>query len=98
MSPTVLGHCICPGYPAPVIEIQDSFVRGLETANLESTKQATAFLLAVALLHEVVHYGNAILGKQEPGELWAYSFENEAFGAHITKQNASQYVYEFFKN
>jgi hypothetical protein len=98
LSSNVLGHCVCPGYPFPTIEIQDSFVRGLESANLESTKQATAFLLAVTLLHETIHYGNAFLGIQEPGETWAYSFEEEAFGAKITKRNASEYVYDFFKN
>jgi len=38
-----------------ILNIDASFVRGLEMAKLESTKQGTSFLLAVTILHEFVH-------------------------------------------
>ena len=39
------------------LHIIASYVRGLEQAFLQSTQEGTAFLLAVTLLHEYVHFG-----------------------------------------
>lgn len=42
-----------------VINIDASWVRGLESPNLTSTRQGTAFLLGVTVLHEFVHQSRA---------------------------------------
>uniref|UniRef100_UPI0013E3845F hypothetical protein n=1 Tax=Larkinella soli TaxID=1770527 RepID=UPI0013E3845F len=90
------GHFIAG---TPNLYITARWVRGLEKANLESTKQATAFLLAVTLLHEFVHYGRdinqlseVINGKEyEMGS----SFEIATYGVIINKVNAGSYSYTF---
>ncbi|MBD2701213.1 hypothetical protein IC229_11240 [Spirosoma sp. BT702] len=91
------GHCTCPGFPEWTVEIEISFVRGLEQANLKSTQQATAFLLAVTLLHEFTHWGAAQNNISEAGYEFGDSMEIMAFGTIITKNNAGNYDYRFFE-
>ncbi len=52
------------GYSSPYGKasfISAIFVRGLESASLSTTIQATSFLLAETVLHEFVHWGRASL-------------------------------------
>ncbi|MFC6101266.1 hypothetical protein [Olivibacter domesticus] len=79
-----------------VVNINASWVRGLEAANLTSTQQATAFLLGVTLLHEFVHqarFANNLDRNYEYG----LGFENSSFGIIINKDNASQYSYRMYQ-
>lgn len=84
-----------------ILKISASWVRGLELASLPSTQRGTAFLLAVTILHEFVHYGrfvndisNTINGK--PFEM-GLGFEQATFGIIIDATNATQYSYKFYK-
>jgi len=70
-----------------VVVINKAFVLGLEQANLESTKKATSFLLAVTLLHEYVHYGDYLSGMEFPGEEGT-EFERGVFGIVVDQTNA----------
>lgn len=83
------------------LQIKASWVRGLENANLATTEQATAFLLAVTVLHEFVHYGRDVtkLGERINGIRYEFGqgFEVAAFGAVIGAWNASEYSYKFYK-
>jgi hypothetical protein len=82
-----------------VLNIDASWVRGLEQANLVSTQEATGFLLAVTVLHEFVHYGRNAAGEPaNPGGVeYGFSFEQSAYGVFITPENASKYSYKFYK-
>ncbi len=87
------------------IYINANWVRGLESANLEETRKATAFLLGVAMLHEFVHLGR--FKNELPRNLCnnpsdynceaGWYFNTAAFGTLITDRNASQYSYIFFR-
>lgn len=87
------------------IYMNANWVRGLESANLEETKKATAFLLGVAMLHEFVHLSR--FKNELPRNLCnnpsdynceaGWYFNTAAFGTLITDQNASQYSYIFFR-
>ena len=80
-----------------VININASWVRGLEQAYLNSTKQATAFLLAVTILHEFVHQGR--YANDLSRDTWEYGngFEESAFGMIIDRDNAGKYSYRLYK-
>lgn len=78
-----------------VINIDASWVRGLESANLLSTRQATAFLLGVTVLHEFVHQARAQNNLDRTYE-YGVGFENSAFGLEITGDNAANYSYRFY--
>ncbi|WP_128546474.1 hypothetical protein [Larkinella soli] len=97
-GPKIYGHCRCPGVPETAVEIEVAFVRGLEQANLKSTKQATAFLLSVVLLHEFVHYGTYTNNINEYLIEFGEQFEKQAFRVVIGKGNAGQYYYDFMQN
>ena len=96
-GPDILGHCLCPGVPQTQIEIEVAFVNGLENAYLQSTQEATAFLLTVVLLHEFVHWGAMTNGINEYPSEFGNEFETQAFNLRITKKNAGQYYYEYMK-
>ena len=92
-------------YESPIVltpnifYINASFVRELEAANLPSTQQATAFLLAVTIFHESVHLGrnmnNLSSGPSEYGE----RFEQLAFKVIVISDNAAILVnYHFILN
>ena len=71
------------------LNISKSFVLGLEGAKLGTTQEATAFLLAVTVLHEYVHYGDFQTGDlTPPGVEEGTQFEKQAFGIVVSKQNA----------
>lgn len=78
-----------------VINIDASWVRGLEFANLLSTRQATAFLLGVTVIHEFVHQARAQNNLDRTYE-YGVGFENSAFGLEITGDNAANYSYRFY--
>ncbi len=97
-GPNIYGHCLCPGVPETAVELEIAFVRGFEKANLKSTQQATAFLLAVTLLHEFVHWGAFSNGiKEVPPLEFGDQFEKQVFKVLINKKNASQYSYDFLQ-
>ena len=77
-----------------VINIDESWVRGLESANLLETKQATGFFLAVTVLHEFVHQARAANGLDRSYE-YGYGFENSAFGLKIEDDGITPYNYRF---
>ena len=78
-----------------IINIDAGWVRGLESANLLSTRQATGFLLAVTILHEFVHQARASKGLDRNLE-YGVKFENSAFGLVIESTNAGSYSYRFY--
>lgn len=77
------------------LRVRASYVRGLEAAFLESTKEGTAFLLAVSILHEYIHFGtthnNISEGKYEFGS----GFELDAFNVIVEDTNANEIVIKF---
>ncbi len=79
------------------LEIRASYVRGLEQAVLESTKEGTAFLLAVTILHEYVHYGNFIGKRSEGAYDFGFGFERDAFNVIVEYFNANSVVIKFSK-
>lgn len=87
------NHNISPD----VINIDISWVRGLEQAYLTSTKQATAFLLAVTILHELVHQGRYANDLDRNTWEYGWGFEQSAFGMIIDRNNAGKYSYRLFK-
>lgn len=74
------------------ININANFVLGLEKSVLNTTIEATAFLLAVTVLHEFIHYGNHLTGYNTQGQEMGNLFEIDSYGIIITKYNASQYI------
>jgi len=79
-----------------VVNINASWVNGLEAANLTSTQQATAFLLGVTLLHEFVHQARFANNLDRNYEYGA-GFENSSFGVIINKDNAGKYSYRMYQ-
>ncbi|MDY0906701.1 hypothetical protein [Pedobacter sp. CFBP9032] len=77
-----------------VINIDESWVKGLESANLLETKQATGFFLAVTVLHEFVHQARAANGLDRSYE-YGYGFENSAFGLKIEDDGITPFNYRF---
>lgn len=79
------------------LHIRASYVRGLEQAFLQSTREATSFLLAITILHEYVHFGthsNGIIeGEYEFGDF----FERELFGVTVQDDNAGTILIKFIK-
>jgi hypothetical protein len=78
------------------IFIDAGWVRGLEQANLTSTKQATSFLLAVTVLHEFVHQARAANNLDKDYE-YGEGFEIMSFGLVIKASNAADYSYRFYQ-
>ena len=76
--------------------IDASWVRGLEQANLTSTKEATSFLLAVTVLHEFVHQARAANNLDKDYE-YGDGFEIMSFGLVINASNAANYSYRFYQ-
>ncbi|MDR6544581.1 hypothetical protein J2810_000621 [Chryseobacterium rhizosphaerae] len=74
------------------ININLDFVLGLEQASLSSTRHATAFLLAVTVLHEFIHFGNYISGYDTNGNEMGNLFEISTYGIIITHLNAGYYI------
>lgn len=75
-----------------VIKINENYVLGLEQVVLQSTLEATNFLLAVTVLHEFVHYGNYLTGYDPAGNEAGELFENSVYGIIINKYNAYEYI------
>jgi len=78
-----------------ILHIRASYVRGLEAAQLSSTKQTTAFLLAVAMLHEFVHFGTALHNVNEGHVEFGTQFEYSAFNIIVEDDNAGNLVIKF---
>lgn len=92
------GHTIYPAFPEPFIEISARYVRGLEAANLNGTKEATAFLLTVTMLHELTHYGAVDGGRNETrNNEFGDDFERTVLGTTIGKDNAGKLLIDFNK-
>ncbi|MET3115733.1 hypothetical protein AAKU52_003490 [Pedobacter sp. CG_S7] len=79
-----------------IINISASWARGLESANLLETRQGTAFMLAVTVLHEFVHFSRAENGLDRDYE-YGYGFEESAYGLIIKRNNANENSYLFYK-
>ena len=75
-----------------VLKINENYVLGLQQASLQSTIEATHFLLAVTVLHEFVHYGNFLTGFNPQGDEAGNLFENSVYGVIVTKYNAHEYI------
>jgi hypothetical protein len=84
-----------------VLNINKSVVLGLEQSNLESTKLATSFFLAVTVLHEFVHYSRFNNGLSEVISgveyEFGFGFELQAFGVIVELTNAYKYSLQFYK-
>lgn len=74
------------------ININLDFVLGLEQSSLSSTRHATAFLLAVTILHEFIHFGNYVTGYDTNGNEMGNLFEISTYGIIITHLNAGYYI------
>jgi hypothetical protein len=79
------------------LHMRASYVRGLEQSQLASTKQATAFLLAVTILHEFVHYGTGLNNISEGQYDFGLGFERDAFNVIVDDDNAGDVVVKFSK-
>ena len=79
------------------LHIRASYVRGLEQSFLESTKEATAFLLAITILHEYVHLGTSLNNISEGVYDFGYGFERDAFNVIVDDNNAGTVVIKFSK-
>jgi hypothetical protein len=77
------------------LHIRASFVRGLEQSVLQSTKEATAFLLAVTILHEYIHYGTSRNNISEGVYDFGFGFERDAFNMIVDDDNAGNVVIKF---
>lgn len=77
-----------------VINIDASWVRGLESANLLETQEATGFFLGVTVLHEFVHQARSVNGLDRNYE-YGYGFEQSAFGLIIENDGMAPYNYRF---
>ncbi len=80
-----------------ILQIRASYVRGLEQSQLQTTKEATAFLLAVTILHEFVHYGTTHNNISEGVYDFGFGFERDAFNVIVNEKNAGKIVIEFQK-
>lgn len=80
-----------------VLKVRKSYVLGLEQSHLESTQQATAFLLAVTILHEFVHYGTTHNGISEGVYDFGFGFEWDAFNVFVNEKTAGKVYIEFKK-
>jgi hypothetical protein len=77
------------------LHIRASYVRGLEQAFLKSTQEATAFLLAVTILHEYVHLGRTQNNLSEGVYDFGLGFERDAFNVIVDENNAGTVVIKF---
>jgi len=77
------------------LKVRASYVRGLEVANLEKTKEGTAFLLAVSILHEYIHLGTNHNNISEGKYDFGLGFEMEAFNVIVEDNNANTIVIKF---
>jgi len=77
------------------IHIRASYVRGLEKAYLQSTQEATAFMLAVTILHEYIHYGTSRNNISEGKWDFGIGFEKDAFNVIVDDDNAGSVVIKF---
>ena len=97
MDAGLRGQTINPGFPEKRINIDARLVRGLETANLVSTREVTAFMLTFIILHETVHYGAADANVDETVYEFGDEFEKEVLGTKINVDNAGRLYIEFRK-
>lgn len=74
------------------INVNLNFVLGLEQVSLSSSRRATAFLLAVTILHEFIHFGNYVTGYDTQGNEMGNLFEISSYGVIITHYNAGYYM------
>ena len=80
------------------INVDKSWVLGYEKAQLNSTKQATGFVLAATLLHEFVHLSRNSKHLSEGIYDYGFGFEKGAFGGNIIdKENAIKLYKQYFK-
>lgn len=81
------------GYNPNAIRIRLNLINGLELAKLEGTIYNTGFLLAVTILHELIHYcryHNKIDQKDNYYE-YGSGFESYTFGSIIDDTNAYRF-------
>ncbi len=77
------------------IKINLAYVQLLELINIERYKEGVAFLLAVTLLHEYVHFGTTHNNISEGGYDFGYGFENDVFNVIVENSNALDVVINF---
>jgi hypothetical protein len=76
------------------IQIKEDYVLGLERDNgILARQRATAFLLAVTVLHEFVHYSRNQNQLNDFSREFGESFEIAAFGVTIGRDNAGKLSY-----
>jgi hypothetical protein len=80
-----------------ILKINASWARGLEAAVLPATKQGTAFMVAVSLLHEFVHYGTGQHNINEGDYDFGWGFERSAFSVIVNENNANEISIKFKK-
>jgi uncharacterized membrane protein YgcG len=80
-----------------VLKISGSWVRGLEAAVLPGTKRGTAFVVAVAILHEFVHFGTGQHNVDEGKFDFGWGFERTAFKVIVDAKNANEVSIQFKK-
>jgi hypothetical protein len=80
-----------------VLSISRSLAQGLEGAVLPATKRGTAFLVAVAILHEFVHYGTGQHHISEGAYDFGWGFERTAFDVIVNQNNANEVSIRFKK-
>lgn len=77
------------------LHVRSSYVRGLEQSFLASTQSATAFLLAVTILHEYIHLGTSQNNKSEGIYDFGNGFERDAFNVIVDDNNAGIVIIKF---
>ena len=80
-----------------VLKMSASWVRGLEAAVLPATKRGTAFIIAVSILHEFVHYGTGRNNISEGQYDFGWGFERSAFHVIVNDLNANEVSLRFKK-
>ncbi len=78
-----------------ILRVRASYVRGLEIANLDKTKEGTAFLLATSILHEYIHLGTNHNNISEGKFDFGLGFELESFNIIVEDNNANEIVIKY---
>ncbi|WP_046247427.1 hypothetical protein [Hymenobacter terrenus] len=79
-----------------VLTLDGAFINQLQHTTSASASDALSFYLAVSLLHEYVHFGDNLTGRDYPGEEGTI-FEQTVFGVELGEGNAGQIMIQFIK-
>lgn len=78
-----------------ILNIKEYYVNILESTPSSFVKKPIAFLLAVTILHEFVHFGNHVNGISEGAYEFGTSFEKEAFNVVVNTNNLNDVFINF---